>query len=113
MAEYCEPYTYDLDDDGIIFTGSGSQLSVEALSYQVEMDVNKRPPEGTLGGRIVEIVEGTQARNISGIFSGEVENDKSIGFQSDGHVNRNIRLITQFLQSVNPTIELLGFSRAN
>ena len=50
----CNPYTYDLADDGIIFTGSGNQLSVKALSFQVEMDVNLRPPEGTLGGRMID-----------------------------------------------------------
>lgn len=49
----CRPYTYDLLDDGIRFTGSGNQNSAKALSFQVEMDVNKSPPEKTLGGRMV------------------------------------------------------------
>ena len=43
--DYCSPLTYDLDDDGIRFTGSGNQNSAKALSFQVEMDVNKSPPE--------------------------------------------------------------------
>ena len=67
-------------------------MSVKALSIQVEMDVNERPPEGTLGGRVVAFTEDANFRNISGIFSDEVD-----GLASDGHINRNIRLITQFL----------------
>jgi hypothetical protein len=106
--DYCAPYTYDLEEDGIRFTGSGNQNSAKALSFQVEMDVSKSPPEKTLGGRMVFSDESTGARNVSGIFTGEIDS-----VVSDGHVNRNIRLLTQFIQNVNPTIELLGYARPN
>ena len=57
---------------------------------------------------MVSFDEITGARNISGIFTGEIDAEVT-----GGHMNRNIRLLTQFLQSVNPTIELLGYARAN
>jgi hypothetical protein len=90
--DYCSPWTYDLEEDGIFFTGSGNQNSVKALSFQVEMDVNKNPPEKTLGGRYVSFTDTTNARNITGIFAGENGEEAA-----SGHVNRNLRLLTQFI----------------
>lgn len=81
---------------------------MEALAYQIEMLNANKPPVEALGGRIIENPDELRNRNISGIFEGETD-DGTIS----GHINRNIRLLIANLQGINPTIEVLGFSRGN
>lgn len=109
----CVPFTYPLIEDGIIFDGSEDMSRVNALIFHVEMDNNKKPPEFTLGGRIRKYdgkAELPENINITGIFTNEGEVEFLRGSQINGHINRNIRLLTAVMQATEPQIELLGFA---
>lgn len=77
-----------------------SQKSVKSLIYLIETSDYKKPPERTLGGRY--LTNGT----ISGIY------DQTSISKTDGHINRNIRLMTALLEMIDPKIEIIGYQRS-
>lgn len=103
----CDPLTYPLDEDGIQFYGSGRQQTVQALSFLVETDNKKKPPQWTLGGRVEEVIHrrynhtNGSCYNISGIFSQEKINFTNFTkLNLNGHINRNIRMLVNFAMAV-------------
>jgi hypothetical protein len=77
------------------------QKNVRSLIYLIETADQKKPPEWTLGGRYLH------DQKINGIY------DQRSNSKTDGHINRNIRLMSSLLEMMDPSISVIGFSKVN
>ena len=72
---------------------------MKSLTYLVETADSKKPPESTLGGRFLK--DGV----VMDVY------DISTNSYTNGHVNRNIRLMHSMLEMIQPWIEVIGYKR--